>query len=102
MKPSYRFWLEAEKYDPNTVKAQIYRVGRVEEFHGDLDQHFANDGGARLISALRYSADDKRHGRPNPSKIPFEGDIQKNLASYRNAAELYFRFCRAGGDLDTP
>jgi hypothetical protein len=32
---------------------------------------------------LTYSANDKRLNRPNPSKIPFDGDIRNNLAAYR-------------------
>jgi len=100
MKPTYRSWLEGQKYDSSTVNAQMYRAARVEECHGNLDQHFADDQMASLISALRYSTDDQRRGRPNPSKIPFEGDIKNNLASYRNAVERYRRFCLTGDDSD--
>jgi len=45
-----------------------------------------------VIQALRYSTDDQRHNRPNPSKIPFDGDIRNNLQSYRNAIERYRKF----------
>jgi endonuclease len=47
---------------------------------------------------LRYSTDDERHHRPNPSKIPFEGDIRKNLVSYRDAVQRYRKFRDASGD----
>ena len=47
---------------------------------------------ANLIETLKYSKDDQRSNRPNPSKIPFDGDIFKNLAAYRGAATLYKRF----------
>ena len=79
MKSNYQAWLEAEKYDPNTVNAQMYRARRVEESHGDLDKHFSDDQLASLIATLRYSSQDKRQQRPNPSKIPFDGDIRDNL-----------------------
>jgi hypothetical protein len=102
MKASYRTWLEGQKYDPGTVESQIYRVTRVEEHHGDLDQHFTNDRLAGLIAILYYSTDDKRRGRPNPSKIPFDGDIKNNLASYRNAIERYRTFLLNSDDLDEP
>ncbi len=92
MKATYRNWLEQQKYDLNTVNAQMYRAGRVEEYYGDLDQHYSNDRMESVIATLRYTTDDKRRGRPNPSKIPFEGDIKNNLASYRNAAERYRKF----------
>src|SRR6266852_8999655 len=92
MKAGYRQWLEQQKYDAGTINAQMYRAGRVEEHHGDLDEHYAADRMADLIKTLRYSTDDRRHNRPNPSKIPFDGDIRNNLASYRNAVERYRRF----------
>jgi hypothetical protein len=50
-----------------------------------------------LIATLRYSADDARQQRPNPSKIPFKGDIRSNLASCRNAVERYRKFRDSGG-----
>ena len=87
MKEGYRRWLEQQKYDAGTINAQMYRAARVEEHHGNLDDHYASDHMVSLIDTLRYSTDDKRHNRPNPSKIPFEGDIRNNLASYRSAAE---------------
>lgn len=98
MKTGYRRWLEEQKYDEGTINAQIYRASRVEEHHGNLDEHYDNDRLASLIHLLRYSTDDKRHNRPNPSKIPFEGDIRNNLASYRNAVERYRRFRDAVGE----
>jgi hypothetical protein len=103
MKTGYRRWLEDQKYDAGTINAQMYRAGRVEEYHGNLDDHYASDRMASLIDSLRYSTDDRRHNRPNPSKIPFDGDIRNNLASYRNAVERYRRFRDTGSDaVDTP
>ena len=64
MKAGYRGWLEAQKYDAGTINAQMYRAGRVEEHHGNLDDHYANDRMASLIDSLKYSTDDKRHNRP--------------------------------------
>lgn len=80
MKAGYRGWLEEQKYDAGTINAQMYRASRVEEHHGNLDVHYANDSLVSLSDSLRYSTDDKRHNRPNPSKIPFEGNIRNNLA----------------------
>lgn len=45
-----------------------------------------------VLKTLQYSTDDKRAGRPNPSKIPFEGNIRNNLASYKDAIRRYLRF----------
>jgi len=102
MKAEYRHWLEQQKYDAGTVHAQMYRASRVEEHYGNLDDHYASDHLASLIQALRYSTDDQRHNRPNPSKIPFDGDIRNNLQSYRNAVERYRKFRDSGDAADTP
>lgn len=99
MRPEYRQWLISQKYAANTVAAQVHRAGRVEEFHGDLDQHYDNDRMQSLIETLRYSTEDARRNRPNPTSIPIEGDIRNNLASYKNAIERYRRFRDSGHDL---
>ena len=76
---------------------------RVEEHYGDLDEHYAKDRLASLIEALSYSTEDRRRNRPNPSKIPFDGDIRNNLASYRDAVKRYrnFRDSTDGADMAT-
>lgn len=99
MRSEYRQWLIGQKYAANTVSAQVHRAGRVEEFHGDLDQHYASDRMESLIETLRYSVEDGRRSRPNPTKIPIEGDIRNNLASYRNAIERYRTFRDSGHNL---
>src|SRR5947209_7056242 len=104
MRSDYKPWLERQKYDACTIMGQLHRTGRVEKHYGDLDDHYARDKLESVIATLRYSTDDQRRGRPNPSKIPFEGDIRNNLASYKNAIERYRRFRDEGVDSqpDTP
>jgi endonuclease len=96
MNAGYRHWLEQQKYQPGTISAQMHRAGRVEEHYGDLDEHYTKDRMSGLINALRYSTEDKRRNRPNPSKIPIEGDIRSNLASYRDAVKRYRTFRDSG------
>lgn len=98
MRPSYRDWLERYGYASNTIQAQLHRAGRVEECYGDLDDHYDKDQLQSVISELRYSTEDARRSKPNPSRIPFEGDIRNNLASYRNAVERYRKFRHEEGD----
>ena len=95
---NYRQWLESRDLQEKTIAVQIYRVKRVEEFHGDLDEHYARDQMASVIEELKYSRDDQRSNQPNPSKIPFNGDIYSNLNSYRNAVERYRKFMDEIGD----
>ena len=94
----YRQWLENQDYQEATIGTQMYRAKRVEEFHGDLDEHYTQDQMANLIEVLNYSIGDRRSGKPNPSKIPFKGDAHSNLASYRNAVERYRKFRDKNGD----
>lgn len=92
MKPAYRRWLEQRKYDAGTINTQIARSRRVEEYYPTLDEHYAIDRLASVSETLRYSKADQRNNRQNPSKIPFDGDIYNNLASYRNSVQLYREF----------
>ena len=92
MRPEYRSWLRRIGYGDGTVATQLYRVERVEEHHGDLDHHFAFDRLASIIDTLRYSSEDERQGKPNPTLIPFDGVVRTNLASYRNAICRYRTF----------
>lgn len=92
MKQKYREWLERQRYSDGTVKTQIYRAKKVEECYGDLDGHYENDRLQNMINELKYSKEDERRKKPNPSKIRFKGNIRKSLASYRSATERYRRF----------
>jgi endonuclease len=103
MKAGYRGWLEEQKYDAGTASSRMSNASRVEEHHGNLDEHYAKDRLASLVESLRYSTDDQRRKRPNPSKIPIDGDIRTNLASYKSAVALYRKFRDAAGELvDVP
>lgn len=92
MKPTYREWLEQQRYSDVTVNAQVYRAERVEKYYGDLDRHYEDDRLQSVINELKYSREDELQEKPNHTKIPFEGNIRDNLASYRNATERYCRF----------
>lgn len=96
MRRDYRAWLEEQKYDPGTITAQMHRAGRVEECYGDLDAHFAAGTLQSIIDELTYSAEDERREKPNPSKIPFKGNVRNNLASYKNAVVRYRKFLTGG------
>lgn len=97
-KDLYRRWLEEKGYDQGTINAQIYRASRVEEYHGDLDEHFSRDGMVELLRILTYTKVDENKQLENPSKIPFNGDIRKNIAAYGGAARRYLKFITEGAD----
>lgn len=91
-KSTYKKWLEQQGYSDVTVKNQISFVKKVERYYEDLDERFEDDRLQNVINELKYSKEDERQNRPNPSKIRFKGNILKNLASYRNATERYCKF----------
>lgn len=96
MRLDYQKWLVEQGYQEGTQKAQIYRVKKVEECYGNLDEHFSNGTYQEVIETLKYSTKDKRENKPNPSKIKFDGDIKSNLQSYRDAILWYQNFLKAG------
>ncbi len=98
MRTDYQKWLSEQGYQDGTQKAQIYRVKKVEECYGSLDEHFANGTHQEIIETLKYSTKDKQENKPNPSKIKFDGDIKGNLQSYRGAALWYLNFLNQTND----
>ena len=92
MKSTYKHWLEQQGYVAGTVQAQLHRAGRVDEYYGDLDEHYDREQLRSVIDDLRYSTEDERRNKPNPSRIPFNGDTRTNLASYKDATKRYCKF----------
>jgi hypothetical protein len=87
MRPDYIDWLTEQQYTENTQQSQIYRVKKVEEYYGDLDENYSNGTYQTVIQDLQYSTKDERENKPNPSLIQFEGNIRKNLQCYKNAGQ---------------
>lgn len=99
MRNEYADWLLAQGYAANTIVAQVHRVQRVEEYYGPLDEIVARSEFPALFEELSYSTEDERRAKPNPSRIPFDGNARNNLASYKNAAARYAQFLReSAGD----
>lgn len=97
MRPDYPKWLVEQKYADNMQNAQMYRVKKVEECHGNLDEHFAQGTYQAVIDSLKYSTADERANKPNPSNIKIEGSLYKGLQSYKSAAVLYRKFLNDTG-----
>ena len=89
MQRQYEAWLRSKGYDENTVKAQLYRSGRVEQYYGDFDEHFENDRLQSVVEAFVYTAEDARQNRPNPTLIPFKGATAGNMSSYKFSVVRY-------------
>lgn len=94
MRSDYPKWLVEQKYSEGTQNSQIYRVKKVEESYGNLDEHFAAGTIQEIIDSLGYSTSDERVNKPNPSKLTFEGNIRNNLQAYKNAVVRYLKFLK--------
>lgn len=100
MRGDYERWLREQQYDQGTIANQLHRVRKVEEAYGSLDDLVRSGMIDDTIDQLRYSTSDERKNRPNPSKIAFQGNIRKNLQSYKSAVVLYRRFASGQSEAD--
>jgi hypothetical protein len=92
MRADYSQWLKAQQYSESTQSAQLFRVKKVEESYGNLDDHFKSGTYQEIIDNFQYSAKDERMNKPNPSKLKFDGNIRHNLQDYKNAVVRYRKF----------
>ena len=91
----YRAWLETQELAPRSIGTKMSDARRVDQAHGDLDAHYRDDQMASLLATFAYTSADAASGRPNPTALTIDGNIYKNLASYRSALTTYRRFCEA-------
>ena len=62
-----------QQYQAGTVTAQLHRAGKSRKiFLATFDTHYETDGLESVVAALRYSANDRQVGRPNPTNIPHQ------------------------------
>jgi len=96
MRSDYESWLREQQYGTGTISNQLHRVRKVEEAYGSLDELIESGRIGSVIADLNYSTADERRNKPNPSRIVFQGNIRKNLQSYKNAVMRYKRFASGG------
>ena len=94
---SYRTWLGQFGRRATTISTYVYDAKRVEKHYGDLDELYTTDRLAGVLQELRYSAEDARRNKLNPSKIPIDGNPYNSLAAYKSTVTRYCEFRDAGG-----
>jgi hypothetical protein len=92
LRGEYREWLRTRYPNHKTQTTQWAQAQRIEKYFGDLDEAYDKDKFAAIRASLTYSAADARAGEPNPSPIPIDGDLYKNLNGYRGSLGFYTRF----------
>lgn len=81
--PSFEKWLKSiKKYGKGTVNSRISNCKRIEEFYGDLDEHYKND----KLKYLKVELNSDKH------KIPINGDYYTGTATLKSALKLYLEF----------
>jgi hypothetical protein len=93
---NFRDWLQQEKktVKKSTIVTLVTDAKRIDKAYGGLDQQYDIDKLESVISSLRYTANDKRAARPNPSKLEVP-DPYRTLPAYLNAAVQYRKFREA-------
>lgn len=85
-----------------TRQQRIYGLKRVERAHGiDLDKEFERDGLDSLAAMFRYSAQDARADRPNPTRMDIDPDkLPTQLPWYLVHIQDYRRFKEGAGEAE--
>lgn len=93
----FKEWLEFNGKPLNTIQNRISNCRNVENYEGDLDQHFIKDFGSSLFEKLSYSTSDERKNSPAKHKIPIDGNIRNGSATLKQAVNLYMNFKKDNG-----
>jgi hypothetical protein len=88
----FQNWLIKNKYDERTISSRLSNCRRIEEYEGDLDEHFNKNSGISLLKRLKYSSQDQANIVPQRHNIPINGNVYNGTATFRSAANLYFKF----------
>lgn len=104
MHRDFEFWLEntykiagGKQMDRRSRQSRISNVRNVEEYEGNLDEHYRRDKMASLLRRFEYSRDEEaRHVAPR-HRVPFEAGADKynGTATLKSAINLYRKFCDA-------
>jgi hypothetical protein len=95
MRPEFQPWLrQCPSIGLSPERDALSRCKRVEAVEGDLDQHFAIDRMATLLTRLKYSREDERSGLGPRHSIRFRNgaNVKEGTNSLANAVRLYLKF----------
>ena len=80
----FKIWLDEENgSDFRTIQSRISNCRTVENYEGDLDEHYAKDNGMSLLERLSYSTEDQRNGLEPKHKIQINGDVRTGSATLK-------------------
>ena len=88
----FKNWLEFNGKPRSTIQNRISNCRNVENYEGDLDQHFIKDYGLSLLKKLSYSTSDERNNSTAKHKIPIVGNMRHRSETLQQAVNLYMAF----------
>ena len=91
IKTEFEQWL-LKKYDAKTASSRKSNCLRVEQFEGDLDNHFDTDKCYGLLKKLTYTKDDENNDRIKKHNIPINGNVYNGTSTFKQAVNLYSQF----------
>jgi hypothetical protein len=93
----FKKWLERNGKPKKTIQNRISNCRNVENYEGDLDQHYLKDYGLSLLEKLSHSTADERNNLPPKHKILIDGNIRNGSATLEQATNLYMDFRKENG-----
>ena len=103
-KRDFEFWLEntyrtsfQKPLARSTRQVRVSNCVSVEEAEGDLDEYFRRDGLRGLLAKFSFSKEEEMAGiKPRHRlNIPKPAVLWTNTAMYKQAINLYRKFCEA-------
>ncbi len=97
MRQEYQKWLVEQEYSPKAIDTRLSNIKTIEKYYGDIEQNITDGKYQEILDTLKYTKEDERKNKPNPSKIKFNGVIITHLAMYKSALKLYQKFLTNNG-----
>ncbi len=100
--PEFRKWMatliarSGKPYKQSTINTHVTDLNRIEEAEEvSLDKEYKENDLESLIELYTYTADDKRAGRKNPTKLRTKSlNLHGFLSAYKSQLNKYKRFCQ--------
>lgn len=99
---TFEEWLVQQEYAENTIASQLARIAKIRRAYPDLDEQFEHDAFTRLQQEFAFTKQDFREGRPNPTRLPIDGNVYHGLTTYRATLGRYMRYKQCSEETPQP
>jgi len=88
----FRKWLESSGRERKTIQNRISNCKNVENYEGDLDEHFSEDKCISLLERLFYSTENERKNDTPNHSVPINGNLRTGSSTLKQSVNLYVDF----------